>query len=57
MRAGGPVSARGPDGGGSARFLGELAESRRAEGRLPWKQLAASALVAAVVVARYLWFA
>ncbi len=51
-----PPSGPGPEQG-AIRFQRDLDESRRVEARLPWKQLVASALVAVVVAARYLWFA
>lgn len=48
-----PSSSSDPD---AERFERDLAESRRIERRLPWKELLAFALVAGLLVARSLWF-
>lgn len=41
--------------GGPVSFDDQLAADQRVEGRLPWKQLIALALVVAVVIVRVLW--
>lgn len=51
------VEAPGGEGPGSPTFARQLAETRTAERRLVWKELAAVALVVVFAVARQLWLA